>query len=266
MLSVLMFPFLMVPVRSLMTRSQLMMRKPVASSHAIMTYTKNQQSYIDALNDQNVALVVVIGSAGTGKTFMGCQWGMNRFLDGSSGGGANINIKRIVITRPLVPVSGEEVGFLPGGMVSKMQPWTRPIYDAFLENNLVNKKMLDKYIVDEDIEIIPLAFMRGRTFTDCFIFADEMQNSTPEQMLMLMTRVGNGSKLVVSGDLAQSDIVSGGENGLANFLEKYRKWIGGGGDDCGDRKMIRVVEFEKADIRRSKITSVVLDLYDNTPL
>jgi phosphate starvation-inducible PhoH-like protein len=157
------------------------------------------------------------------------------------------------------------VGFLPGGMVSKMQPWTRPIYDAFLEKDLINKKNLDKYIVDGKIEMIPLAFMRGRTFSDSFIFADEMQNSTPEQMLMLMTRVGNGSKLVVSGDLAQSDITnsSDGNNGLADFLNKYRKWMeeNEASDDSSIKEMIRVVEFEKSDIRRSKITSVVLDLY-----
>jgi phosphate starvation-inducible PhoH-like protein len=146
-----------------------------------------------------------------------------------------------------------------------MQPWTRPIYDAFLEKDLINKKNLDKYIVDGKIEMIPLAFMRGRTFSDSFIFADEMQNSTPEQMLMLMTRVGNGSKLVVSGDLAQSDITnsSDGNNGLADFLNKYRKWMeeNEASDDSSIKEMIRVVEFEKSDIRRSKITSVVLDLY-----
>jgi phosphate starvation-inducible protein PhoH len=134
----------------------------------------------------------------------------------------------------------------------------------------------------------PLAFMRGRTFSESFIFADEMQNSTPEQMLMLLTRIGNNSKIVISGDLAQTDIGGGrsGPNGLQDFVYKYKKskYSGGGGgswpkeccDDEGncigfDRKgvdcyysnseMIRIIEFDKKDVRRSKLTSVILDLY-----
>jgi phosphate starvation-inducible PhoH-like protein len=231
-----------------------MVRSPVKGGVCGMTFTKNQKLYFDALENPTVALVVVMGSAGTGKTFIGCQWGLERFL----GGG----VKKMIVTRPLVPVSGEEIGFIPGGISSKMEPWTRPIYDAFLENDVINKKMLDKYIGDGKIEMMPLAFMRGRTFSNSFIFADEMQNSTPEQMLMLLTRIGNQSKVVISGDLAQSDMggarmggcVKG--NGLYDFLHKWKKWNAGVTD-----KSIRVVEFDAGDVRRSAITATVLDIY-----
>ena len=216
--------------------------------------TKNQQLYLDALNDPKVSLVVVIGSAGTGKTFIGCQWGIRQLFWGE-------NVKRMVITRPLVPVSGEEIGLLPGGILAKMQPWTRPIYDAFLEKDMMrHRDIVDKHIAKGVIEMSPLAFMRGRTFSDSFIFADEMQNSTPEQMLMLLTRVGNGSKIVISGDLAQTDIRSGGGriNGLHDFVYKYKMSKGG---DAEADNMVRIIEFEKGDVRRSKLTSLILDLY-----
>jgi phosphate starvation-inducible PhoH-like protein len=223
--------------------------------------TKNQQLYTNALNDPNVSLVVVMGSAGTGKTFIGCQWGLKQFMcqhKMNEFDENNINIKKMIITRPLIPVSGEEIGFIPGGIVSKMEPWTRPIYDAFLEGDVINRKTLDKYIMDGNIEIIPLAFMRGRTFSNAFIFADEMQNSTPEQMLMLLTRIGNGSKIIISGDLAQSDICKGlTANGLYDFVNKLKKWNINGMND----NSIKIIEFDKEDIRRSKLTSTILDIY-----
>jgi phosphate starvation-inducible protein PhoH and related proteins len=124
---------------------------------------------------------------------------------------------------------------------------------------------LDKYITESNIEMIPLAFMRGRTFSNSFIFADEMQNSTPEQMLMLLTRIGNGSKIVVSGDLAQSDINNGLKlNGLYDFINKLKRWNHYGNKECLDlvEPMIKIIEFDKEDVRRSKITSVVLDIYN----
>lgn len=251
------------------------------------TYTENQKQYINALNNPDIGIVVVIGSAGTGKTVIGCNYGLNELIEG--------NYKRVIITRPLVPVSGEEIGFIPGGVVSKMMPWTRPIYDAFLEKGIINKPTLDKYIAEETIEVIPLAFMRGRTFTNSFIFADEMQNSTPEQMLMLLTRIGNGSKLVISGDLAQSDIGRGCISGLFDFVKKIKMydasrggvgsvgagvvddWHGdvgdwdvivgggvgeGGGGGCGGGCDIKIIEFERSDICRSNIITRVLKIYD----
>lgn len=213
-------------------------------------YSKNQQLYIDALNDPTVVLVVVMGFAGTGKTFIGCQWGLHEFLTGS--------IKKMIITRPLIPVSGEEIGFIPGGINSKMEPWTRPIYDAFLEKEMITKKILDKHICDGNIEMIPLAFMRGRTFSNSVIFADEMQNSSPDQMLMLLTRIGNNSKIIISGDLEQSDIHKKlGINGLQDFINKLTKWNIDGMNDGS----IKIIKFDKDDIRRSKITSIILDIY-----
>jgi len=222
---------------------------------AAIKYTKNQQLYVNALSNKNITLIVVIGSAGSGKTFIGCQWGLEQFL--------TKNIKKMIITRPLIPVSGEEIGFIPGGISSKMEPWTRPIYDAFLEKEKINKITLDKYILNGNIEMIPLAFMRGRTFSNSFIFADEMQNSTPEQMLMLLTRVGNNSKIVISGDLHQSDInkISNDktQNGLYDFINKLKKW---NNTNKINNNSIEFIEFDKNDVCRSKITSVILNIYN----
>lgn len=218
-----------------------------------INYTKNQQLYVDALNDPNVILIFVIGSAGTGKTFISCKWGLNQFLIG--------NMKKIIITRPLISVSNENIGFIPGDITDKMQPWAQPIYDAFLDNNIINKISLNKYILNSNIEIVPLGFMRGRTFSNSFIFADEMQNSTPEQMLMLLTRIGNNSKVVISGDLQQSDIDKN-NNGLFDFINKFKSFNPSNSSfNNTQNNFIKVIKFDKEDIFRSKITSIILDIY-----
>jgi phosphate starvation-inducible protein PhoH len=142
-----------------------------------------------------------------------------------------------------------------------MDPWTRPIFDLFLE--FFSKSELDNYINANIIEISPLAFMRGRTFKNSFIIADEMQNSSPNQMKMLTTRIGINSKMVITGDLNQSDILK--ENGLYDLVNKinvYNKYLNEANQlDLSDN-LIRIVDFEKQDIERSEIVKKIIDIYD----
>jgi phosphate starvation-inducible protein PhoH len=180
------------------------------------------------------------------------------------------------MTRPVVPVEEEEIGFLPGSLINKMDPWTRPIFDILLE--FYAQKDIDAMLHGGVIEISPLAFMRGRTFKRAFIIADEMQNSSPNQMLMLTTRLGEGSKMVITGDLKQSD--RGMDNGLADLLRKLKVYEKGHSAGTGTgtghshshstgnsshigslNQDIKYVELESADVQRSAIVSKILDIY-----
>jgi len=201
----------------------------------------NQKKYVDTLNNQNTTLVFGIGPAGTGKTLFACSAAIRDLKHGK--------IQKIVLTRPVVPVE-EELGFLPGNIKHKMDPWTRPIFDIFLE--YYSQKDIDAMVHGGVIEISPLGFMRGRTFKKCFIIADEMQNSSPNQMLMLTTRIGLGSKMVVTGDLNQSDRVN--DNGLKIFMDKIRKYN-------GDKNGIEICELENDDIERSAVVSQILNIF-----
>ena len=201
----------------------------------------NQKKYVDILNNQNTTLVFGIGPAGTGKTLFACSAAIRDLKHGK--------IQKIVLTRPVVPVE-EELGFLPGNIKHKMDPWTRPIFDIFLE--YYSQKDIDAMVHGGVIEISPLGFMRGRTFKKCFIIADEMQNSSPNQMLMLTTRIGLGSKMVVTGDLNQSDRVN--DNGLKIFMDKIRKYN-------GDKNGIEICELENDDIERSAVVSQILNIF-----
>lgn len=207
----------------------------------------NQNKYCNSLNDDNVDIIVVSGPAGTGKTMFACLKAVTLLKTGLK--------KKIVITRPLVTVE-EELGFLPGNIQKKMDPWTRPIFDIFLE--YYTKNELDLMINNNIIEISPLAYMRGRTFSDAFIIADEMQNSSPNQMMMLTTRIGRNSKLVITGDLNQSDKLV--NNGLYDFVIKNKMYSEYNLED--DKNKIDVIEFNKNDIERSVIVQKVIDLYN----
>jgi len=152
-------------------------------------------------------------------------------------------------------VEEEELGFLPGNLVKKMDPWTRPILDIFME--YYSKSEIEKMIYNNIIEISPLAYMRGRTFKNAFIIADEMQNSTPNQMLMLTTRLGPNSKLIITGDLKQTDRTLGC-NGLLDLINKkknYDKF----NNDIND---IELIEFKKDDIERSTIVQKIINIYE----
>ena len=207
---------------------------------------ENQVKYVNYLNNDTVNIVVSVGPAGTGKTMFACIKAIHLLKSGS--------LNKIVITRPIVAVEEEELGFLPGNLVKKMDPWTRPIMDIFME--YYSKTELDHMIYSNIIEISPLAYMRGRTFKNAFIIADEMQNSSPNQMLMLTTRIGCNSKLVITGDLKQVD-KSMNENGLQDFINKVKKY-----KRFYETHSIELIEFFKHDIERSEIVQKVIDLYE----
>ena len=213
--------------------------------------TINQEQYVKYLNDHNTKLLFAIGPAGTGKTMLAC----NQAIKDLKGG----VIDKIVITRPVVPVEEEEIGFLPGNINKKMDPWTRPIFDIF--NEFYPKRDLDAMLYNNVIEISPLAFMRGRTFKNAFIIADEMQNSSPNQMLMLTTRIGEGSKMVITGDLKQSD--RGMDSGLSDFINKYKKYTNFITRNNNRTNIgIQIIELNSSDIERSQVIKNLLDIYE----
>lgn len=205
----------------------------------ILPRNRSQENYILKLLDPGKDIVFGIGPAGTGKTMLACQVGVKLFLEGS--------IDRIVVTRPAVSAD-EELGFLPGTLEQKMAPWTRPIFDVFREYFYANE--IEGMISEGVIEISPLAYMRGRTFKDAFIIADEMQNATPNQMKMLLTRIGNNSKMVVTGDLNQADRLK--DNGLIDFISHLKDF---------EASRIETVQFGQRDIERHPVVKEVLQVY-----
>ena len=216
--------------------------------------TENQATYVKHLTDVATPIVVGVGPAGSGKTLFACCQAVSAFNAGF--------IQKIILTRPVVPVE-EDMGFLPGDLKQKMDPWMRPIFDILLE--FYPQKDIDTMLHNGVLEISPLAYMRGRTFKNAFIIADEMQNSSPNQMLMLTTRIGDKSKLVITGDLQQCD--RGPANGLADFIAKVRSYEI---RDAIDRKLlgkkkegsgIRIVEMNSLDIQRSPIVTKLIDIY-----
>jgi phosphate starvation-inducible PhoH-like protein len=200
----------------------------------------NQKLYLSKLYAEHTSIVLAIGPAGTGKTMLAVQYGIKLFQEGK--------VDRIVVTRPAVSVD-EDLGFLPGDLNEKMAPWTRPIFDVLGE--YYQKKEIASMLEDGVIEISPLAYMRGRTFKNAYIVADEMQNATINQMKMLLTRLGEGSKMVVTGDLAQADRVS--DNGLIDFcnLLKQKEYL----------EHIDIIQFESKDIERHNAVKEVLAVY-----
>lgn len=205
----------------------------------ILPRNVHQEDYIELLNDPRKSIVFATGPAGTGKTMLAVQMGIQKFDNGE--------ISKIVITRPAVSVD-EQHGFLPGDLKDKMAPWTRPIFDVLEEH--WTPKQVERMIENKEIEIAPLAYMRGRTFKECWIVADEMQNATPEQMKMLLTRIGTGSRIVVTGDLAQHDR-GFQNNGLKDFTTRL----------TSDHSTIGCVHFTKQDVERHPAVVDVLNIY-----
>lgn len=189
----------------------------------------------------DASIVVGVGPAGCGKTLFACHAAVSALVEGE--------VDRIIITRPTVSVD-EELGFLPGTLENKMDPWLRPVFDVL--GDFYSASEVRRLVDDGVVEIAPLAYMRGRTFRRSFIIADEMQNSSPNQMLMMLTRIGERSKMVITGDLRQSD--RSGLNGLADLHSRLKK--------SADIKGIRWVEFDVGDVQRSAVVSVILNLYD----
>ena len=208
----------------------------------VQIYPKSlsQETYLLKLNDPNKMIVFAIGPAGTGKTMLAVQWAIDQLKYGSA--------DKIIITRPAVSVD-EEHGFLPGDLNEKMAPWTKPIFDVIAEN--FNAREIENFIKEGVIETSPLAYMRGRTFKNAVVIADEMQNATPSQMKMLLTRLGQGSQMVVTGDLQQADRPS--NNGLLEFLGLYNNFQG--------HRYVDLVKFDVQDVERHDAVKEILAIY-----
>jgi len=200
----------------------------------------HQDDLLGHIENQNTNIVFAVGPAGTGKTLISTLAGIRALKQNK--------IDKFVVTRPAVSVD-EQHGFLPGTLQEKMAPWTRPIMDVFEE--YYTPEQIEYMLTDNKIEIAPLAYMRGRTFKDAYIIADEMQNATDNQMKMLLTRLGTGSKIIVTGDLDQHD--RGYEsNGLKMFMERLSK---------NNSEIIKNVLFDTKDIERHPAVAEVLRLY-----
>jgi len=194
--------------------------------------TPGQCKYMLALRSPK-PIVIGTGPAGSGKTLLACQVALEHV--------SKIQRPNIVLTRPIV-AADEDMGYLPGDMNQKMEPWTKPMYEIF--GQFFNRNQMDRFITVE-----PLGYMRGRTFNNTLIIADEMQNATPNQVKMLLTRVGEGTKLIITGDLEQSDL--GPENGLGDLVYKMQ---------CQDLEYIRHVEMGDEDIVRHPAVKEVLSI------
>jgi phosphate starvation-inducible PhoH-like protein len=216
---------------------------PKASQRRIdlVPRTRNQEKLVLALQDPDTHIVITTGPAGTGKTYLAMQAAVKALKEGEC--------DRIILTRPAVGVEGEQHGFLPGNLVAKMEPWTRPLLDVMRE--YYRAQDIVTMIEDQVLEIAPLAFMRGRTFKHSWIIADEMQNATPAQAKMLMTRIGQGSKIVITGDVEQADR-NNGDNGLMDLCERLAGHPVRGMEVC---------PMENRDVQRHKIIGDVLKLY-----
>jgi phosphate starvation-inducible protein PhoH and related proteins len=201
--------------------------------------SQNQKTYLQKLQNEDTSIVFAIGPAGTGKTMLAVMHGIKLYQEGL--------VDKIIVTRPAVSVD-EDLGFLPGDLNEKMAPWTRPIFDVMGE--YYKQSDIAEMLKEGVIEISPLAYMRGRTFKNAYIVADEMQNATVNQMKMLLTRLGEGSKMVVTGDLAQADRLS--DNGLINFCNLLAN---------KDTKHIDIVQFDHKDIERHDAVKEVLSIY-----
>lgn len=198
-----------------------------------------QAKYIDAIRKHD--LVFGVGPAGTGKTFLAVAQAVAMMQEGL--------VDRLILCRPAVE-AGEHLGFLPGDLQEKVDPYLRPIYDAL--HDMIPAEQIVKRITDGDIEVAPLAFMRGRTLSNAFIILDEAQNATPSQMKMALTRIGEGSRMVITGDPTQTDLPAHQKSGLNDALETL-----------GNVKEIAVVQFDKTDVVRSRIVSKIVAAYES---
>jgi phosphate starvation-inducible PhoH-like protein len=199
--------------------------------------TLNQKRYVDAIDANTV--VFAIGPAGTGKTYLAMAKAVNALQ--------SKQVTRIILTRPAVE-AGERLGFLPGTLSEKIDPYLRPLYDAL--HDMMDPEVIGKLMSDGVIEVAPLGYMRGRTLNDAFIILDEAQNSTAEQMKMFLTRLGFGSKIVVTGDVTQVDLPGGATSGLRAAVDILDGIDG-----------IHVSELTSADVVRHRLVSEIVDAY-----
>jgi len=202
----------------------------------------NQENYICSLIDNKTDIVIAYGPAGTGKTYLAMQAAIRCLRSGQC--------ERIVLTRPAIGVEDEQHGFLPGTLEEKMAPWTRPLLDVLRE--YYSAQEITRMLEEQIVEVAPLAFMRGRTFKNSWIIGDEMQNATPGQMKMLLTRIGEGSKIVVTGDVEQTDRKKD-QNGLIDLCARLQESVRG----------FSVCKLSAKDIQRHRIIDTVLNIYQD---
>jgi phosphate starvation-inducible PhoH-like protein len=211
-----------------------------AKGHAIKPKTEGQQRYVETMfaND----LTFCVGPAGTGKTYLAVAAAASLLKRGQA--------RRIVLARPAVE-AGERLGFLPGDLQAKVNPYLRPLFDAL--HDMMDFEQVKRFMVNDVIEVIPLAFMRGRTLNDSVIILDEAQNTTASQMLMFLTRLGHDSKMIVTGDASQVDLPDGTRSGLVDAIDKLRGIKG-----------IGLVELEKSDIVRHRLVQNIVNAYERS--
>ncbi len=204
---------------------------------SVIARSEKQSDYIKALKENDI--VMSLGPAGTGKSFLAVSVGVNLLFEKK--------IERVILSRPAVE-AGEKLGFLPGDMKEKVDPYLRPLYDALYE--LFGAEKIDKKIETGEIEIAPLAFMRGRTLKNCFAILDEAQNATETQIKMFLTRIGENSKLVVNGDPSQIDLINKDLSGLIKSKEILK-----------NLKEIKIIEFDHNDVVRHPLVSKIIRAY-----
>lgn len=200
--------------------------------------TQTQADFIEAMNTHE--MVFGLGPAGTGKTFLAVAKAVSMMLEGK--------VDKIILTRPAVE-AGENLGFLPGDLKEKIDPYLRPLYDALYD--MLPADQVDKKLELGEIEIAPLAYMRGRTLSHAVVILDEAQNTTPMQMKMFLTRLGEGSRMVINGDLSQTDLPRGVQSGLADAIAV-----------CRSIDEIKIVEFTEKDVVRHGLVSKIVKAYD----
>ena len=200
--------------------------------------TKNQEIFLKEMRSKDI--VFAVGPAGTGKTYLAVAFAVSLFVEGK--------INRLILSRPAVE-AGERLGFLPGDMKEKIDPYLRPLYDALYE--MMPGEEIDRKIVNNLIEIAPLAFMRGRTLNKSFIILDEAQNTLSTQMKMFLTRLGQNSKMVITGDLSQKDLPDNAKSGMQDAMEKLEKV-----------KDIGFVHLNSSDVCRHTLVEKIINAYD----
>lgn len=202
-----------------------------------------QQQYVDVLSKNNPSIVIATGAPGSGKTLFAAHIGAHKLKTGE--------VNKIIITRPTISVGSDNLGFLPGTLTKKLEPWMRPVNDALLY--YYKKTVIDQMIDDGTIELASLAHLRGRTFDKSWIICDEAQNTTVDQMLMMLTRIGKDSKMVITGDPMQHDR-SLHTNGLSDLLYRLQ-------NTHTNQKSFEIIEFDGSDVQRHPAIPVILELY-----
>ena len=211
-----------------------------AKNVTVKPKTEGQRRYIEAILGHD--LTFCVGPAGTGKTYLAVAAAASMLKHGHA--------KRIVLARPAVE-AGERLGFLPGDMQAKVNPYLRPLFDAL--HDMMEFEQVKRFMINDVIEVIPLAFMRGRTLNDSVIILDEAQNTTPSQMLMFLTRLGHNSKMIITGDTSQVDLPANTKSGLVDAMEKLMGIKG-----------IGTVELERSDIVRHRLVQNIVNAYEKS--